>query len=71
MSTSQEQQQQQPGRRPTSPTRSFSPMWLAAAVLLLMFVASLFSSVLRQRETIQYSQFKQLLAERLKAHDLS
>ncbi len=38
-------------------------MWLAATVLLLMVVASLFSSVLRQRETIQYSQFKQLLAE--------
>jgi cell division protease FtsH len=38
-------------------------MWLAAGVLVLMVVASVFSTVLRQRETIQYSQFKQLLAE--------
>jgi len=38
-------------------------MWLAAGVLVLMVIASVFSTVLRQRETIQYSQFKQLLAE--------
>ena len=38
-------------------------MWLAGGVLALMVVASVFSSILRQRETIQYSQFKQLLAE--------
>src|SRR6188474_2134006 len=56
-------QDQQPGRRPSAPARTVSPMWLAGGVLVLMLVASVFSTILRQRETIQYSQFKQLLAE--------
>jgi cell division protease FtsH len=54
---------QQPTRRPSAPARTVSPMWLAGGVLALMVVASVFSTILRQRETIQYSQFKQLLAE--------
>jgi len=56
-------QDQQPGRRPSAPARTLSPLWLAGGVLALMVVASVFSTILRQRETIQYSQFKQLLAE--------
>ena len=50
-------------RQRTSAARPMSPMWLAGAVLLLMVAASVFSAVLRQGETIQYSQFKQLLNE--------
>jgi cell division protease FtsH len=56
-------QDQQPGRRPTAPARTLSPLWLAGGVLALMVVASVFSTILRQRETIPYSQFKQLLAD--------
>jgi len=38
-------------------------VWLAGAVLMLLVVSSVFNTVVTQRQTIQYSQFKQLLAE--------
>src|SRR5262245_48955764 len=50
-------------RRPSGQTRPASPIWLAGGVLLLMVLASTFSAIMREGETIQYSQFKQLLAE--------
>ena len=51
------------GRRPSSAARPFSPIWLVGALLVLMVLVNVFSSVLRQTETIEYSQFKQLLGE--------
>jgi cell division protease FtsH len=38
-------------------------MWLAGGVLLIMLTATVVTTMLRQGETIQYSQFKQLVLE--------
>jgi cell division protease FtsH len=50
-------------RRPTTQQRVVSPLWLAGALLLLLFAVNVVSTVVREGQTIEYSQFKQLLNE--------
>ena len=56
---------QPPGRPapPAMPGRSFSPLWFAAGLLLLMVLANVVRAVVGQGEELQYSQFKSLLGE--------
>jgi cell division protease FtsH len=53
------------GRPPRRATfrRPFSPMWFGLSLFALLLIANLVASVLKQGETIDYSQFKTLLAQ--------
>ena len=52
-----------PTRRPRTPTRPFSPLWFIAALFGLLLIFNLVSAALRQGESLQYSEFKSLLAQ--------
>src|SRR5262245_10879405 len=51
------------GPRRSSFRRPFSPMWFGLSLFGLLLIANLVASVLRQGETIDYSQFKTLLGQ--------
>ncbi|HEY7475165.1 MAG TPA: ATP-dependent zinc metalloprotease FtsH [Vicinamibacterales bacterium] len=51
------------GPRRTGFRRPFSPMWVGLSLFGLLLLANLVASVIRQGETIDYSQFKTLLAQ--------
>ena len=59
--TDQEPRPPAPRRPPT--VRTFSPMWILGAFLLVMLIANGVRAVLTQGDVIQYSQFKSLVAE--------
>ena len=52
-----------PPRRAATFRRPFSPMWFGLSLFALLLIANLVASVLKQGETIDYSQFKTLLAQ--------
>jgi cell division protease FtsH len=51
------------GPRRTGFRRPFSPMWFGLSLFGLLLIANLVASVLKQGQTIDYSQFKTLLAQ--------
>jgi cell division protease FtsH len=57
-------EEQRPGQRRTpARVRSLSPFWFAGGLVLLMLLVNVISTVLREGETVEYSQFKTLLSE--------
>ncbi|HVZ19970.1 MAG TPA: ATP-dependent metallopeptidase FtsH/Yme1/Tma family protein, partial [Vicinamibacterales bacterium] len=53
----------QPRRRLPTPRRPISPIWFAAALFAVLLVANLVSVYLHQGQTLDYSEFKSLLAQ--------
>jgi cell division protease FtsH len=60
--TPQNPDRQSPRRRPPF-GRSFSPLWLGVSLFALLLLANVFSAALNQAQTLQYSQFKELLKQ--------
>jgi cell division protease FtsH len=55
--------QRQPRRRLPTPRRPISPIWFGAALFAVLLVANLVSAYLHQGQTLDYSEFKSLLAQ--------
>ncbi|HVW04072.1 MAG TPA: ATP-dependent zinc metalloprotease FtsH [Vicinamibacterales bacterium] len=55
--------QRQPRRRLPTPRRPISPIWFGAALFAVLVVANLVSAYLHQGQTLDYSEFKSLLAQ--------
>jgi cell division protease FtsH len=55
--------QRQPRRRLPNPRRPISPIWFGAALFAVLLVANLVSVYLHQGQTLDYSEFKSLLAQ--------
>jgi cell division protease FtsH len=55
--------QRQPRRRLPNPRRPLSPIWFGAALFAVLLVANLVSMYLHQGQTLDYSEFKSLLAQ--------
>jgi len=52
-----------PNRQRTPPRQPFSPLWIGVSLIGLFLIINLFSSTLQTGRTLQYSEFKSLLAQ--------